>query len=186
MEPMLRRLLGDAVELIVLPGPALGRVRIDAAQMQQVIVNLATNAREAMPNGGKLVLETSNVELDESAAKKTGVKPGAYVMLAVSDTGFGMDAETRSRLFEPFFTTKEQGKGSGLGLSLVYGTVKQTDGEITVYSQVNCGTIFEIYLPRVTEASPLRRRQSRRRARDRKPFCWWTTKRACGSWSRPC
>ena len=153
MEPMLRRLLGDSVELIVLPGPALGPVQIDGAQMQQAIMNLATNAREAMPNGGKLVLETSNLELDEAAAKKAGVKPGAYVMLAVSDTGSGMDAETRSRLFEPFFTTKEHGKGSGLGLSMVYGTVKQNEGYITVYSQVNCGTIFEIYLPRVEPAT---------------------------------
>jgi PAS domain S-box-containing protein len=140
MEPMLRRLLGDSVELIVLPGPALGYVQ----------------------NGGKLVLETSNLELDEAAAKKAGVKPGAYVMLAVSDTGSGMDAETRSRLFEPFFTTKEHGKGSGLGLSMVYGTVKQSEGYITVYSQVNCGTIFEIYLPRVEPATvvPAARRPS--------------------------
>jgi CheY-like chemotaxis protein len=121
--------------------------------MQQAIMNLATNAREAMPNGGKLVLETSNLELDEAAAKKAGVRPGAYVMLAVSDTGLGMDAETRSRLFEPFFTTKDHGKGSGLGLSVVYGTVKQSEGYITVYSQVNCGTIFEIYLPRVEPAT---------------------------------
>jgi len=160
MAPMLRRLLGDSVELIVLPGPALGPVRLDPVQMQQAILNLATNAREAMPNGGKLVLETSNVELDEAAAKKAGVKPGPYVLLAVSDTGCGMDAETRSRLFEPFFTTKEPGKGSGLGLSMVYGTVKQNDGYITVYSQVNCGTIFEIYLPRVeaAAAAPLPRR----------------------------
>jgi CheY-like chemotaxis protein len=152
---MLRRLLGDAVDLIILPGPGLGYVQIDADQMHQVIVNLATNAREAMPNGGKLVLETSNLELDEAAAKKAGLKPGAYVMLAVSDTGCGMDAEIRSRLFEPFFTTKEHGKGSGLGLSMVYGTVKQSDGNITVYSQVNCGTIFELYLPRVEPTAPI-------------------------------
>jgi len=150
MEPMLRRLLGDDVELIVLPGPS-GRIRVDSSQMQQAILNLATNAREAMSNGGRLVIETAHVEVDESTAKKAGVKPGPYILLAVSDTGIGMDAETRTRLFEPFFTTKEQGKGSGLGLSLVYGTVKQADGEITVYSQVNCGTIFEIYLPRITE-----------------------------------
>jgi PAS domain S-box-containing protein len=152
MAPMLRRLLSDAVELIVLPGPALGHVRVDPAQMQQAIINLATNARDAMPNGGKLVLETSNVELDEATAKKANVKPGAHVLLAVSDTGCGMDADTRSRLFEPFFTTKEPGQGSGLGLSMVYGTVKQNDGHITVYSQVNCGTIFEIYLPRSEDA----------------------------------
>jgi two-component system cell cycle sensor histidine kinase/response regulator CckA len=153
MEPMLRRLLGDAVELIVLPGSALGHVQIDGSQMQQVILNLATNAREAMPSGGKLVLETSNLDLDETAAKKAGVKPGGYVMLAVSDTGCGMDAETRSRLFEPFFTTKDHGKGSGMGLSIVYGTVKQNDGHITVYSQVDCGTIFEVYLPRGEETT---------------------------------
>jgi len=123
--------------------------------MQQAIMNMATNAREAMPAGGKLVLETSNLELDDAAAKKAGVKLGPYVMLAVSDTGMGMDAATRSRLFEPFFTTKEQGKGSGLGLSMVYGTVKQNEGYITVYSQVNCGTIFEIYLPRVEPAASI-------------------------------
>jgi two-component system cell cycle sensor histidine kinase/response regulator CckA len=160
MEPMLRRMLGDSVELIVLPGPALGHVQIDGAQLHQAIINLATNAREAMPRGGKLVLETSNLEVDEAGAKMAGAKPGAYVMLAVSDTGSGMDAETRSRLFEPFFTTKERGKGSGLGLSMVYGTVKQNDGYITVYSQVNCGTIFELCLPRVeasTAVLPARR-----------------------------
>jgi PAS domain S-box-containing protein len=153
MAPMLRRLLGDTVEPIVLPGPALGRVRIDAEQFRQAILNLATNAREAMPNGGKLVIETANVDLDEASATKMGGKPGPYVMLAISDTGCGMDTQTRSRLFEPFFTTKEHGKGSGFGLSLVYGTVKQAEGQITVYSQVDCGTIFEIYLPRVTEAA---------------------------------
>ncbi len=155
MEPMLRRMLGESVDLIVLPGPSLGRIQVDGSQVQQAIMNLATNAREAMPNGGKLVIETANVELDEASGKKTGLKPGSYVMLAVSDTGCGMDADTRSRLFEPFFTTKEQGKGSGLGLSLVYGTVKQADGHITVYSQVGCGTIFEIYLPCHTEAVPV-------------------------------
>jgi two-component system cell cycle sensor histidine kinase/response regulator CckA len=152
MESMLGRLLGENIELIVLPGPKLGRIKADPVQIEQVIMNLATNSREAMPSGGKLVLETANVDLDESGAKKVGAKPGSYVMLAVSDTGVGMDADTRSRLFEPFFTTKEQGQGSGLGLSTVYGIVRQTDGYITVYSQVGCGTIFEIYIPRVTEA----------------------------------
>ena len=155
MEPMLRRWLGESVDLIVLPGPSLARVNIDGSLVQQAIMNLATNAREAMPNGGKLVIETANVALDESSAQKAGVKPGAYVMLAVSDTGCGMDAGTRSRLFEPFFTTKEPGKNSGLGLSLVYGTVKQAEGNITVYSQVNCGTIFEIYLPCSKEEVPV-------------------------------
>ena len=156
MEPMLRRLLGENIELIVLPGPGLGRVKADAAQIEQVIVNLVTNARDAMPEGGKLVIETANVDLEDPASsKKVGVKPGAYVMLAVSDTGVGMDAETRSRLFEPFFTTKQQSKGSGLGLSTVYGIVKQSEGQVSVYSQPGCGTIFEIYLPRSTEAVPV-------------------------------
>jgi PAS domain S-box-containing protein len=154
MEPMLRRLLGQNIDLILLPGPSLGRVRADPAQVEQVIVNLATNARDAMPSGGKLVIETANVDLeDASSSKKLGVKPGSYVMLAISDTGIGMDQETRSRLFEPFFTTKPPGKGSGLGLATVYGTIKQSDGHVTVYSQPGCGTIFEIYLPRVREAA---------------------------------
>jgi PAS domain S-box-containing protein len=153
MEPMLRRLLGNNIELILLTTPGAGRVKADAAQMEQVIVNLATNARDAMPRGGKLVLETANVDLDETAAQNMTIKPGPYVMLAVSDTGVGMDNETRSRLFEPFFTTKTPGSGSGLGLATVYGTVKQSDGHVTVYSQPNCGTIFEIYLPRVREAA---------------------------------
>jgi signal transduction histidine kinase len=156
MEPMLRRLLGDNVELVLLTSKGLGRVKADPAQIEQVIVNLATNARDAMPQGGKLVIETANVDLEEGpGSKNLAVKPGSYVMLAVSDTGIGMDQATRSRLFEPFFTTKEPGKGSGLGLATVYGVIKQSDGQVTVYSQPNCGTIFEIYLPRITEkASP--------------------------------
>jgi PAS domain S-box-containing protein len=160
MEPMLRRLLGQNIELVLLTGARLDRVHADPAQMEQVVVNLATNARDAMPGGGKFVIETGNANLDELAAKQIGATPGAYVMLAVSDTGSGMDAATRSRLFEPFFTTKSPGKGSGLGLSTVYGAVRQADGHITVYSQPDCGTIFEVYLPRATEPvpEPVRRR----------------------------
>ena len=154
MEPLLRRLLGENNDLILLTDPHLGRVNLDPAQIEQVIMNLATNAREAMPNGGKLVIETSNVDLEDASGKKVGVAPGPYVMLAMSDTGVGMSDDVRSRLFEPFFTTKEQGKGSGLGLSTVYGIIRQSGGQITVYSQVGCGTIFEIYLPRVKEAAP--------------------------------
>jgi two-component system, cell cycle sensor histidine kinase and response regulator CckA len=153
MQPMLHRLLGDNVELILLTGARLGRVKADPAQIEQVVVNLATNSRDAMPEGGKLVIETSNVDLEEGAASKNlGVKAGSYVMLAVSDTGVGMDPETRSRLFEPFFTTKAPGRGSGLGLATVYGAIRQSDGQVTVYSQPGCGTIFEIYLPRVEAA----------------------------------
>jgi hypothetical protein len=158
MEPMLRRLLGQNVDLLILPAPGLGRVRVDAAQMEQVIVNLATNARDAMPGGGKLVLETANVDVDETAGKRLGAAPGEYVMLAVSDTGVGIPAEMHSRVFEPFFTTKAPGKGSGLGLAAAYGTVTQAGGKITVYSQPDCGSIFEVYLPRCdAPAEPLRK-----------------------------
>jgi two-component system cell cycle sensor histidine kinase/response regulator CckA len=158
MEPMLRRLLGQSIELILLPGAGVGRVQADPAQIEQVIVNLASNSRDAMPEGGKLVIETDNVEIEQALSDNLGVPPGSYVMVAVSDTGFGMSPETRSRLFEPFFTTKDPGKGSGLGLATVYGVVKQCEGQITVYSQPGSGTIFEIYLPwaRETVAPPPR------------------------------
>ncbi len=149
MAPMLRRLLGHNIELLLLTTPGLGRIEADPTQIEQAIVNLATNARDAMPNGGKLVIETANVDLEEQTGERLGMKACPCVMLAVSDNGIGMDAETRSRLFEPFFTTKEPGKGSGLGLSTVYGVVKQAQGQVTVYSQPGCGTIFEVYLPRV-------------------------------------
>lgn len=153
MAAMLRRVLGQNVELILLRSPELGRVKADAALIEQVVVNLANNARDAMPHGGKLAIETANVDVEDGpGGKNLEVKPGSYVMLAVSDTGIGMDPETRSRLFEPFFTTKPPGKGSGLGLSTVYGTIKQSEGQVTVYSQPGCGTIFEIYLPRVKDA----------------------------------
>jgi CheY-like chemotaxis protein len=149
MAPMLRRLLGQNIELLLLTTPGLGRIRADPSQLEQAIVNLATNSRDAMPNGGKLVIETANVDLEEQTGERLGMKACPCVMLAVSDNGIGMDPETRSRLFEPFFTTKEPGKGSGLGLSTVYGAVKQAQGQVTVYSQPGCGTIFEVYLPRV-------------------------------------
>jgi two-component system, cell cycle sensor histidine kinase and response regulator CckA len=156
LEPMLERLLGQKIELVVLPGPSLGRIAADPAQMEQVIVNLATNARDAMPGGGKFVIESENIDVEGVNSKNLGLKPGPYVMLAISDTGTGMDADTRSRLFEPFFTTKDPGKGSGgLGLATVYGIVKQCEGQITVYSRPGCGTIFEIYLPRAAEAVAL-------------------------------
>jgi len=152
MDKMLRRIIGEHIELVTLTAPNLGSVKVDPSQFEQVLVNLAINARDAMPNGGKLILETSNISFDSDYIHRhADISPGNYVMVAVSDTGCGMPSEVRERIFEPFFTTKEKSGGTGLGLSTVHGIIKESRGYILVYSEPGKGTTFKIYLPGIEE-----------------------------------
>ncbi len=152
LDGLLRRLIGEDIELFALPNPNLAMVKVDPGQIGQVIMNLVVNARDAMPRGGRIIIETSNEKLDEEFARKhPGSRSGQFVLLTVTDTGLGMDAATKEKIFEPFFTTKETGKGTGLGLSTVYGIIKQSEGYIGVYSEPGKGSSFKVYLPLVEE-----------------------------------
>jgi CheY-like chemotaxis protein len=152
MEPLMQRTLGEHIEIRLQRGQELWPATIDRGQLESAVLNLAVNARDAMPDGGRLTIETANAELDEGyAAINPDMRPGDYVMIAVSDTGTGMSADVLARAFEPFFTTKDVGKGTGLGLSMVYGFVKQSEGHARIYSEVGVGTVVRLYLPRSKE-----------------------------------
>jgi CheY-like chemotaxis protein len=160
MDELMRRSLGEHISVELKTAPNLWPAKIDPGQLESAVLNLAVNARDAMPQGGRITIETANVELDaDYTSMNPDVKPGEYVMVAVGDSGSGMSAELLERVFEPFFTTKEVGKGTGLGLSMVYGFVKQSDGHVRIYSEPGIGTIVRLYLPRA-DAAPVRARQT--------------------------
>jgi two-component system cell cycle sensor histidine kinase/response regulator CckA len=162
MQDLLKRLIGEDIEMKVSLAPDLKRVRADTSQLEQVIMNLALNARDALPQGGSVIFETSNTDVEDDLPLSRELVPGPYVVLTVSDNGIGMDAETRAKIFEPFFTTKGLGKGTGLGLSTVYGIVKQSGGHISVYSEKGTGSTFRVFLPATAENEQVRIKQPSR------------------------
>ena len=188
MQAMLRRLLGEDIESKTLMAADLGTVRFDHGQSEQILINLAVNARDAMPGGGTLTIETANVQLDEAAAgRHAGMAGGDYVMLSVSDTGTGMSDEVKAHLFEPFFTTKGPGRGTGLGLAMIYGAVSQNGGRIEVYSELGLGTAFKVYLRALPRRPAVRSRHRARVCRwVTRPSFWWRTMNACGRWLSGC